>query len=102
MALSVQAQLLDGLLVHDEALFALKEAVVDGMRADPLAMLAIAHAELVQVPLEVHIIVIFNDLYGRLICGSLHLRSHPRSLAGAGHTGGILSANILCSSLAQG
>jgi len=64
VALSVQAQLLDGLLVHDEALFALEEAVVNGMRADPLAMLAIAQAELVQVPLEVHIIVILNDLYG--------------------------------------
>lgn len=64
MALSVQTQLLDGLLIHYEALFALEEAVVDWMRADPLAMLAIAHAELVQVPLEVYIIVILNDLYG--------------------------------------
>ena len=64
MAHSVQAQDLDGLLVHDEALFALVEAVVDGMRTDLLAMLAIAHAELVQVPLEMHIIVIINDLYG--------------------------------------
>ena len=44
MALSVQAQLLDSLLIHDEALFALEEAIVDGMRADLLAMLAITHA----------------------------------------------------------
>jgi len=64
VALSVQTQLLDGLLIHDEALFALEEAVVDGMRADPLAMLAITHAELVKVSLEVHIIVVLNDLYG--------------------------------------
>ena len=63
MALSVQAQLLNCLFIHYEALFALEEAVVDGMRADPLAMLAIAQAELVEVPLEVHIIVILNDLY---------------------------------------
>jgi len=44
VALSVQTQLLDGLLIHYEALFALEEAVVDGMRADLLAMLAITHA----------------------------------------------------------
>ena len=44
MALSVQAQLLDCLFIHYEALFTLEEAVVDGMRADLLAMLAITHA----------------------------------------------------------
>ena len=44
MALSVQAQLLDCLLIHHEALLAFEEAIVDGMRADLLAMLAIAHA----------------------------------------------------------
>jgi hypothetical protein len=44
VALSVQAQLLDCLFIHHEALFALEEAVVDGMRADLLAMLAITHA----------------------------------------------------------
>ena len=64
MALSVQAQLLDCLFIHYEALFTLEEAVVDGMRADLLAMLAITHAKFVEVPLEVHIIVVLYDLYG--------------------------------------
>ena len=44
MALSVQTQLLDGLFIHYKALFTLEEAVVYGMRADLLAMLAITHA----------------------------------------------------------
>ena len=63
MAFRVHPKAFHSFLIHHQALLALEEAVVYGMRADLQAVLAITQAEFVQITLEMCVVIVFDDLF---------------------------------------
>jgi len=67
MTLSIQPELFDRLFIHNQPFSALKEAIMYGMRADPLAVLTVTETQLIQIPLIPFVIVVFDYLRVHLI-----------------------------------
>lgn len=59
----IQAKVLDCLFVHHQPFFALVETVMDWVRADLGAMLAIAHTQPIYILLEVWVVIILDYLF---------------------------------------
>lgn len=71
VAVLVEAQLLERLLVEGDSAFALEEAVADGVGAVRGAVLTLAGAQLVVVVLKVHVVFILHYLVQIINCGAM-------------------------------
>lgn len=63
VALYIKPQAIESLLVHDQSLLALVEAVMHGMRTDLPAVLTVTHAQLEHILLKLLITVVLYNLY---------------------------------------
>jgi hypothetical protein len=76
MALNIKTKLVDCFLIHNKPLFAFEKAIEHGVRTYCATVLAITHAELERVLLELRVTVIFDDLLSLIRINFLPQRFH--------------------------